>query len=560
MNILFFFTGVGAKIYLNDYLNPFTLTFKNPKTLQMFNIIVLYHYVMAFLVGVIIFTFIFIFLSFFRTYFFFNYKTYYQPQEFCSFGEFLAYFRSNLFNFRFSHAYENFISYIRISIIRQKNKHLAFYKKDIKSSLTDQITHAPLLEFLWVIFPALILVAIAYPSIILLYYNEAYVEPVFNITVIGNQWFWTYEYNDFNLIKLFKRHISSDKTFFQNIRGTYLHMLGLSSFSHRAHLRRDFNATNEILNSLPQRLTVDCNMIIAKDPKFLRLLTTDQCLVIPAKTPIRFLITSSDVIHSWAIPSYGIKLDAVPGRINQQILTVPLMGTSWGQCSELCGVNHAFMPIEIKVLAFSDFLYFIQLKVKEILLPHLTAYYKTKIDFLRKYTLRAYHFLYFVRVVVWPPREDRPVWMINKEMHWDLSCWYSPDYLNFDKTFYFIFMGENAAWSKKQKLLGDAVRYARRMYFVKTSLKYNLPAYYIFRWKFFLFSWSDLALIKKPPFRTLYNVFYKLTDYPIWERQQQRIKDKARARRMMLMYRTVLHIIDTCDLRQYFFKKKKFTT
>ena len=90
MNVLFFFTGVGAKIYLNDYLNPFTLTFKNPKTLQMFNIIVLYHYVMAFLVGVIIFTFIFIFLSFFRTYFYFNYKTYYQPQDFCSFGEFLA--------------------------------------------------------------------------------------------------------------------------------------------------------------------------------------------------------------------------------------------------------------------------------------------------------------------------------------------------------------------------------------------------------------------------------------------------------------------------------------
>jgi len=69
-------------------------------------------------------------------------------------------------------------------------------------------------------------------------------------------------------------------------------------------------------------------MIIAKNPRLLRLLTTDQCLVIPSKTPIRLLITSADVIHSWAVPSYGVKLDAVPGRINQQLLTVPLMGTS----------------------------------------------------------------------------------------------------------------------------------------------------------------------------------------------------------------------------------------
>lgn len=148
IKFVLFFSHVCPKIYLNDYLNPFTLTFKNPKTLQMFNIIVLYHYVMAFLVGVIIFTFIFIFLSFFRTYFFFNYKTFFEPMEFCSFGEFFAFFRANLANRRFSHAYENFLSYIRVSIIHQKNKYLNFYKNDIKASLTDQITHAPLLEFL----------------------------------------------------------------------------------------------------------------------------------------------------------------------------------------------------------------------------------------------------------------------------------------------------------------------------------------------------------------------------------------------------------------------------
>jgi heme/copper-type cytochrome/quinol oxidase subunit 2 len=100
------------------------------------------------------------------------------------------------------------------------------------------------------------------------------------------------------LAKLFKRHISSDKTFFQSYRYFHTRVLDISSLSHNRHFKRDFNVLNKILDSLPQRLTVDCNMIIAKDPKFLRLLTTDQCLVIPAKTPIRFLITSADVIHS----------------------------------------------------------------------------------------------------------------------------------------------------------------------------------------------------------------------------------------------------------------------
>ena len=547
MNVLFFFTGVGAKIYLNDYLNPFTLTFKNPKTLQMFNIIVLYHYVMAFLVGVIIFTFIFIFLSFFRTYFYFNYKTYYQPQDFCSFGEFLAYFRSNLFNFRFSQAYENFISYIRISIIRQKNKHLAFYKRDIKSSLTDQITHAPLLEFLWVIFPALILVAIAYPSIILLYYNEAYVEPVFNITVIGNQWFWTYEYNDFNLLKLFKRHISSGKSIFKQCHRNYLELLSLSAFSHNLYLQRDFNVTKEILNSLPQRLTVDCNMIIAKDPKFLRLLTTDQCLVIPAKTPIRFLITSSDVIHSWAIPSYGIKLDAVPGRINQQILTVPLMGTSWGQCSELCGVNHAFMPIEIKVLAFSDFLYFIQLKVKEILLPHLITYYQTQIGFIKRYVKKMCFLDTYTKQVVMTKRDDRPIWMGYKNMGWDTYSW-EPRYSNV-QLLYFIFMMENPDFAQRQLILSGAIRFARRLAFIEVSNRDQLPAFYFQRWKYLLFSLKEIHEINNPKSQTLLRVASKIPGFDVWYKDQVYFKEKFRIKMKSRLYFDVLRTVDSSGLR-----------
>jgi hypothetical protein len=141
---------------------------------------------MAFLVGVLIFTFIFIFLSFFRTYFYFNCAPYYRADS-VSFKDLMEYFETSSFNF--FDARDKVASFVSSFLVEKKKEHMEFYKRDIKSSMSDQVTHAPLLEFLWVIFPALILVAIAYPSVVMLYYNETYVEPVFNITVIGNQWF-----------------------------------------------------------------------------------------------------------------------------------------------------------------------------------------------------------------------------------------------------------------------------------------------------------------------------------------------------------------------------------
>src|SRR5690606_36676023 len=81
-------------------------------------------------------------------------------------------------------------------------------------------------------------------------------------------------------------------------------------------------------------------------------------------------------------PSYGVKMDAVPGRINQQLLNIPLTGTSWGQCSELCGVNHAFMPIEVKVLSCGDLLFYMELKLKELLFPFILNFYKARLNIL----------------------------------------------------------------------------------------------------------------------------------------------------------------------------------
>lgn len=368
--------GKPGDISSNDYLNPFTLTFKNPKTVEMLNIIILYHYVMAFLIGIIVFTFIFIFLSFFRTYIFFYprpFFTHYERND----------ERGKNFIF-FSFVDQLFIDFGKI-LAAKKSQMIPKYKEDIKKSLTDQVTHAPVLEFLWVVIPAVILIFIAYPSVMMLYYNEAYVNPIFNISAIGNQWFWTYEYNDFNLAELFKRMVTLNKPLFV----TELNQAVMNLFEFLSTYDKKFNGHRILkerdlanMTDIPLRPTVDSNLIIAKDPKFLRLLSTDQCLVIPSKTPIRILVTSNDVIHSWAVPSYGVKLDAVPGRINQQLLNIPLNGTSWGQCSELCGVNHAYMPIEIKVISFGDFLFYMELKARELLLPFMLKYYNLRLSIL----------------------------------------------------------------------------------------------------------------------------------------------------------------------------------
>lgn len=357
----------------NDYLNPNTLTFKNPKTVEMLNIIILYHYVMSFLVGIIIFTFIFILLSLFRSYPLF----YFKPRKKLDFyieDEWLSFF------INYKKSLEEYFT-------EKKKEYMIFYMKDIKQAIKDQITHAPLLEFLWVILPAIILIFIAYPSVMMLYYNEMFVTPLYNITALGNQWYWTYEYNDFNMHMIIRRmfRVIGHSLFISDLKegaGSILELANIlqkSFLGFQTLIDVDYDNT---LKDLPEKLLVDSNLIEAKDPKFLRLLSTDQCLVIPSKTPIRVLVTSADVIHSWAVPSYGVKMDAVPGRINQQLLNIPLTGTSWGQCSELCGVNHAFMPIEIKVLSLGDFLFYIELKLKEVVFPFILNYYKVRLNIL----------------------------------------------------------------------------------------------------------------------------------------------------------------------------------
>ncbi len=167
----------------------------------------------------------------------------------------------------------------------------------------SKTTHNTLLEVAWTGLPILILVAIAIPSLKLLYYADRTNDAEMTLKVIGNQWFWTYEYPDY------------DGLTFDSI----------------------FVPDDELKPGQP------------------RLLTVDNPVVLPAKTNIRVLQSSNDVIHNWAIPSLAMKVDNTPGRVNETWTYINAPGNYYGMCSELCGVNHGFMPIHIKAVPKAEF-------------------------------------------------------------------------------------------------------------------------------------------------------------------------------------------------------------
>lgn len=171
------------------------------------------------------------------------------------------------------------------------------------------LRHGQTIEIIWTLFPSIILLLIAFPSFILLYLSDEVLTPAMTIKVIGHQWYWKYEYSDF-----------VDKT------GETL----------------DFES-----------YLVQDDMLESGN---LRLLDTDNSLLLPVDTHIRFIVTANDVIHSFAVPSLGIKIDATPGRLNQVSTLIHRTGVFYGQCSELCGVNHALMPIKIKCVDIDNFL------------------------------------------------------------------------------------------------------------------------------------------------------------------------------------------------------------
>lgn len=169
--------------------------------------------------------------------------------------------------------------------------------------------HGNLIEFLWTLAPAAILWGIGIPSLKLLYMLDEILDSEITVKAIGNQWYWSYEYSDYN----------------------------------------------EVTPSLDSFLIDDASL----NPGDLRLLTVDNSLVLPIYTSIRLLVTSNDVIHSFAVPSLGLKCDAIPGRLNSAGILLHRESFFYGQCSELCGILHGFMPISIQGVQPSNYITFL---------------------------------------------------------------------------------------------------------------------------------------------------------------------------------------------------------
>jgi cytochrome c oxidase subunit 2 len=187
-----------------------------------------------------------------------------------------------------------------------------------KNPIPEKIIHGTTIEIAWTVTPSLILVLIALPSFALLYSIDEVVDPAVTLKAIGHQWYWSYEYSDYS---------KSDEP----------------------------------------AIAFDSYMIPDDDLELgqLRLLEVDNRVVLPVNTHVRVIITGADVLHSWAVPSLGIKCDAIPGRLNQVPLFIKREGIFYGQCSELCGANHAYMPIVVEAVSLENYINWISTKLEE---------------------------------------------------------------------------------------------------------------------------------------------------------------------------------------------------
>nr|WNH19179.1 cytochrome c oxidase subunit II [Hypanus say] len=185
----------------------------------------------------------------------------------------------------------------------------------VSTKLTNKyILDSQEIEIVWTIVPAIILILIALPSLRILYLMDEINDPHITIKALGHQWYWSYEYTDY------------------------------------------------------QNLEFDSYMIQTEDlsPGQFRLLETDHRMVVPMQSPIRVLVTAEDVLHAWTVPALGVKIDAVPGRLNQTAFIISRPGVFYGQCSEICGANHSFMPIVVESVPLEHFENWSSLMLEEL--------------------------------------------------------------------------------------------------------------------------------------------------------------------------------------------------
>lgn len=186
-----------------------------------------------------------------------------------------------------------------------------------------KFVHSKELEIIWTSVPALILLVLSTPSFTLLYSMDEISEPELSLKILGHQWYWSYEISDFNSCQKQEQSLK-------------------------------YVCYMMVLDGLPKN-----------KQGYFRLLETNRRVILPTNSHLRLLVSAADVLHSWTVPSFGLKVDACPGRLNQLNLFIKRVGVFYGQCSEICGVNHGFMPIVILTFPTSEF----------------HAYLMTKLDF-----------------------------------------------------------------------------------------------------------------------------------------------------------------------------------
>ena len=213
--------------------------------------------------------------------------------------------------------FNNHLLFVIITIIILIGWFLANTIKDFNNffnSSTESFFHNSLLEIVWTSTPAIILWSLASPSFSLLYSMDEISDPSLTLKVLGHQWYWSYEISDFNTcLKKFNS-------------------LKFTSYMLAKDELRDGGRKG-----------------------FFRILETGKRIIVPTNTHIRLLVTATDVLHSWTIPSLGLKVDACPGRLNQLNVFIKRLGVFFGQCSEICGTNHGFMPIVLMSLNSSQY-------------------------------------------------------------------------------------------------------------------------------------------------------------------------------------------------------------
>jgi len=202
---------------------------------------------------------------------------------------------------------------------------VAFRFNSSRNPIASTTTHNTLVEVLWTVIPVILLIVIAIPSFRLLYVSETIPKADLTIKAIGNQWYWSYEYPDYGDIVFDANMLNDDEL---------------------------------------------------SDPK-LRLLETDTQIVVPINKVVKLQITSNDVLHAWTIPAFGVKMDAVPGRLNETWFKANQEGVFYGQCSELCGPKHSFMPINVKVVSEKEFQEWIGFAKEEYASDHINLYNNT---------------------------------------------------------------------------------------------------------------------------------------------------------------------------------------